>query len=81
MFDLKPLSQKKQIMLSIQKFYLTQRHGNTFRSQEVVKFVKSDLNIKYIYSDSVLRYMRLLKEQGKIDFICTNRHDRIIEVR
>lgn len=77
---MQPLSQKQQIMKSIQRFYTYLEPGDSFRTEHLIEFVKRDLDINYIYPDSVNRYARLLKEQGKIDFICTNRHDRIIQV-
>jgi hypothetical protein len=78
---MQPLSQKQQIMKSIRRFYSYLESGDSFRTEHLVEYVKRDLDIQYIYPDSLLRYHRELKEQGKINFICTNRHDRIIEVR
>ena len=80
MNKLKQHPQKKKIMASIVRFFAPFRAGDQFRTEDIIKYVKRDLGVKYIYGDSILRYARLLKQKGTINYICTNRRDRIIKV-
>ena len=73
-------SLKNKIKGSVIRFYADLPRGLTFRSEEVLTYVKKDLNIQYIYPDTVFRYARELRNLGKINYICTNKRDRIIQV-
>lgn len=48
---------------------------NVFRSETLLVKVMEETTF-YIYPDSVLRYMRHLKQEGKINYQCTNRKER-----
>jgi hypothetical protein len=77
---MKPHSEKKRIKAAIVRFLEPFRPGDTLRSDEIVKAVKRDMGIKYLYSDTVLRYCRELRKYKEINFTCIHKHDRIFEI-
>jgi hypothetical protein len=77
---MKPHSKKRLIMAAIIRWWSVFKEGDTFRSEDIIKGVKREMGLKYIYPDTILRYCRLLRDQGKINYICTHKADRIIKV-
>ena len=76
----KPIKQKPLIKAAILRWLKMFRPGDTIRSEEIVKAVKRDLNIKYLYSDTVLRYLRELRHSGLVNYTCTNKQERIFKI-
>ena len=77
---MKDLSNKKEIKKAIQSFWIPFSPGDQFRSEEILKSVQHQLGIQYIYPDTVLRYARELREEGKINYECIHKRERIIKV-
>lgn len=46
-----------------------------FRSEKLISLVERDISFM-VYPDTILRYMRHLKQEGKINYQCTNRKER-----
>lgn len=48
---------------------------NVFRSEKLISLVEQNTSFM-VYPDTILRYMRHLKQEGKINYQCTNRKER-----
>lgn len=68
-------SKKQEIKKSILNLWpgLEQR----FKSETLVWSVKFHIGGEYIYPDTILRYMRQLKAEGKLNYVCQNRRNRV----
>ena len=77
---MKSHSRKRRIRVAIIAFFGTLRPGDLIQSEDIVKFCKRSLGIKVIYSDSVLRYCRQLREQQMINYTCYHKETRKIKV-
>jgi hypothetical protein len=65
-------TKKYQIKRSIRDFFEGAKPGNEFFGLSLIKFVR--LNNKFdVYPDTVLRYLREMKERKLINFDCVNR--------
>ena len=73
-------NQKKRIIVALEQFFEPMRPGDQIQSEETVKAVKRALGIKYIYPDTVLRYLRELRKQGKVNYRCLSKSKRVFEV-
>lgn len=67
-------SKKSQIKQSILNNW--SKFTYYFKSENLINIVKNDLNIEYIYPDTILRYMRELKSDGKINYQCKDKKKR-----
>ena len=79
MNSLKELSDKKIIMSMILRFTDQFQVGERFRSEDIIKFVHR-YHRRYIYGDTILRYARILRSQGKLSYKCTSKRERIFEI-
>jgi len=77
---MKPHHLKPVIKSQIVTFFDQFRSGDTLRTDDVVKFVKRHMGLKYIYPDTVLRHLRELRQHGKLNYTVINKRDRIIKV-
>jgi len=64
---IKNLSDHKKIKMSIIKFFFDTNHGK-FTGIELKDFCHAYGLRKEVYPDTVLRYMRELKDEGVIDY-------------
>ena len=55
------------------------RVGDQLRTDDVVKYVRRNAG-KQFYPDTIIRYMRGLRREGKINYTCMIKQDRIIRV-
>jgi len=76
---MKPQPDKPVIKQHIQTFFDMFRIGETFQSEDVVKFVKRRTG-KQFYPDTILRYARELRQDGKVNYTCTCKMHRVIKV-
>jgi len=67
---------KKQFIKETILFYWG-LFGRTFKSEDIVEFIWHKNKSKYIYPDTILRYMRELKSEGKINYRVQCRKSRI----
>jgi len=72
---MKPHSKKKQIKVAIGAFFEMLNPGETIKSEDVVKFCKRRTG-KYVYPDSVLRYLREMRQDGVINYNCECKSER-----
>ena len=77
---MKPHAKKRRIRVAILAFFGMCRVNDEFKSEDLVKFCKRHLNIKYIYADTVLRYARKLRQQDMINYTCTHKETRRLKV-
>ena len=68
-------SKRSKILKTIMDIWPTM--APTFKSEELVTRIWIVFKSEYLYPDTVLRYMRELKSDGKINYICKNRKSRI----
>ena len=72
-------SDKQIIMRHIVRFMDRFRPGDTLRTEDIIKHVHR-YHRRYIYGDTILRYARELREQGLINYECTNKQNRAIRI-
>ena len=72
----RPIKQKPIIKGHIKTFLSMFRPGDQLRSEDIVKYCKRNMG-KQLYPDTILRYCRELRQDGLINFTCTNKQDRI----
>jgi hypothetical protein len=68
-------SKRQQIIKAILEFW--ERPNTSFKSDELVRSVMLDVGTFKMYPDTVLRYLRHLKNDGLLDYICPCRKSRI----
>lgn len=68
-------SKKEQIKSWIMKFWDSM--AKEFKSEELVTRIWVANKSEYLYPDTVLRYMRELKNEGKINYECKCRKSRV----
>jgi len=76
---MKPKPDKPVIKQHIQTFFGMFRVGEKFRSEDVVKYVKRTTG-KQFFPDTILRYARELRKDGKINYSYLCKMRREIEV-
>lgn len=72
--------QKKRIMVALEQLFEMANPGDQIKSEDIVNIVKRKLEIKYIYPDTVLRYLRELRQDGILNYRCISKSKRIFEV-
>jgi len=77
---MKDLPKKKLIIGSIVRFFAKFKDGDVMRTEDIIKFVKRDLGITAIYGDTVLRYARQLRQEGRINYTCLCKSKRTIKI-
>ena len=73
-------SKKQKIKAAIVIWLAQFRPGDIIQSEDLVKAVKRHLQVKYIYSDSVIRYARELRQAGVINYNCLCKFKRTFEI-
>jgi len=68
-------SKREKIMSTILQIW--ESLPKSFKSEELVTRIWLIFKSEYLYPDTVLRYMRELKQQGKINYVCENRKSRV----
>ena len=76
--DMKPT--KQNIRSQVVNFFDMFRPGDEFRTEDIVKACKRGLGLKYVYADTVLRYSRELRKEGRINFTVFNKRERFVRV-
>lgn len=79
MNPLDPIPAKTKIKSELCTFLNMFNPGDQLRSEDCVKYIRRHLG-KYVYDGTILRYMRELRQAGKINYSCTFKRDRIIQV-
>lgn len=79
MNPLPELSDKKIIMSHIQQFMNQFRPGDQLRTEDIIKYVHR-YHRRYIYGDTILRYLRSLRADGVLSYSCVCKRERIIKV-
>lgn len=71
------MSKTQQTKTAIIAFFkrLKDNQRTTFRSPELIKFIRSEIKTKYFYPDTALRDLRQLRTDGVIDYECVNRKE------
>ena len=77
---MKALPIKHKLIPAILAFFEMFRPGDKVKSEDIVKFCKRRLQIKYIYSDTVLKYARNLRKEGRVNYTVTCKATRDIEI-
>lgn len=75
----KPVNQKTKIKAAIATFIGMLRPGDQIRSEDVIKYVHKYIG-RYIYGDTILRYMREMREDEKLNYTCVYKEDRIFRI-
>jgi hypothetical protein len=75
----KPIPQKKKIKAAMMTFLGMFKEGDQLKTEDCIKYCHKYVG-RYIYGDTVLRYMRELREDQVINYTCTHKHDRIIKI-
>jgi PII-like signaling protein len=65
------MSQRQEIIKELLKVYPTL--ATEFHGSSLIRYIKNRIGNHAIYGDSILRYMRELKAEGKINFKCLNK--------
>lgn len=73
-------SKKKQIKVAIETFFGMLRPGDVIRSEELVKACKRHMGIKYIYPDTLLRYLRQMRSDEVLNYTCVHKEKRIFKI-
>lgn len=68
-------SNRKKVAKAILKFW--QYSPKQFKSMDLINFVKAETGIEHIFFDTILRNMRQLKQDEKINYNCPIRKDMI----
>ena len=71
---------KPAIRLQVQNFFNLFRPGDTFKTEDIIKFCKRHMGITAIYSDTILRYTRELRKEGAIKYEIKCRQSRVVTV-
>jgi hypothetical protein len=61
------MSNRKTIMQSLLQIYL-QENGQIWKSEKIIDRVKKETQIYYIFGDTILRALRQLRSDGKLDY-------------
>ena len=72
-------SNRQLIMIHIERFINQFSPGDQLRTESVIKYVHTYYH-RYIYGDTILRYMRDMRARGVINYTTTHKHDRIIRI-
>ena len=75
----KPIPQKRKIKVAVQTFIGMFKEGDQLRTEDCIKYCHKYVG-RYIYGDTVLRYMRELREKDIINYTCTHKQARIIKI-
>ena len=75
----KALPIKERVNVAITTFLAQFRHGDRLRTEDVIKYCHKYVG-RYIYGDTILRYMRELRERGVINYQITCRKSRVMEI-
>ena len=75
----KPIKLKPIIKANIITLFAMLNVGDQLRTDDVVKYCQRMLG-KRCYPDSAIRYMRELREMGKINYTSISKSERIIRV-
>jgi len=76
---MKQLPLKPKINRAILNFLEPFKVGDQLRSESVIKYCHKHIH-RYIYGDTILRYMRQLRERGMINYTCISKSERIIKI-
>ena len=71
---------KPVIKLQVQNFFNLCRPGDTFKTEDIIKFCKRRIGVTSIYGDTILRYTHELREEGAIDYEIKCRQSRVVTV-
>jgi hypothetical protein len=61
-------STTKKIKQSLLRLYLSDTN-KTIKSEKIIDYVKQEIGTEYIFGDTILRALRQLRQDGKLDYI------------
>ena len=76
---MKPLPQKTMIKQHIKTLFDMLQPTDQLRTDDVYRYVKRMIG-KQIYPDTVIRYMREMRQDGDINYTILSKRERRIEV-
>jgi hypothetical protein len=76
---MKPHPKKHQIKNAIIIFLAMFRKGDKLRTVDIVRDTHRPVS-KYIRDESITRYLRQLRQEGKVNYIVRVKADRIMEM-
>jgi hypothetical protein len=76
----KAIKQRPIIKAQIVIFFDQFRPGDVLRSEEICRYVKVHMSKKYLYEGTILRYLRELREDGIVNYTCTNKQLRYFKI-
>lgn len=73
-------SKSKQIRAAVQTF-LQHHYSTRFKSEDLIASVQYQIGSHYIFGDTILRMLRLLREECLINYECKNKKDRVYVIK
>ena len=77
--NLPQLSHRQKIIILIQTFIDQFVPGDMLRTEDVIKYVHR-YHHRYIYGDTILRYMRDMRKRGDINYTIVSKRERTIKI-
>ena len=57
--------------------YFERNGEHEYFGSHLVTHIRNKTSEHYVFEDTILKYCRTLKQEGKINFECINRHDSL----
>lgn len=73
-------SKRKQIRTAV-LIFLQHHYSWKFKSEDLIASVQYQIGTPYIFGDTILRMLRLLREEGLINYECKNKKDRVYVIK
>jgi len=75
------MTKKQQILKEITEYcFNAYRFQSAIYGHALTTSINMIPGLKHTFSDTILRYLRQLKQSGKIDYICRDRKKSIYEI-
>ena len=76
---MKALPQKHRIKIQIKNLFSMLYPGDQLKTDDVVKYVRRNVK-KQFYPDTIIRYLREMRQDGELNYTVLNKQARQIEV-
>lgn len=76
---MKPTPQKVKIRNYIIELFRMLKPDDQLRTDDIIRYVKRN-TVKQNYPDTILRYARELRAEGKINYTSISKEERIIRI-
>ena len=75
-------SRAKQFRSKILEFFKQKRKmkDKVFTSPELIQFVQKEMNTQWFYPDSLLRELRDLRQENKLNYDCYSKKDMTYKI-